>query len=295
MMLNDFPHSNEPVVLTPVLLHLLPFIPYPDFQAATGQLEMSAQFHKMCRVIGHPGAGKTRLLLEFARAHDNAHYICPARPCRIKDLLRLLGEPMGYYVPNATSQQVIRDLIHFLNHRGCDTTFLIDECDTLCPKGGRINNIDKLDVLRYIWDHTRLHTAFIFAAPYDLEVRLQKSSEQISNSQFYRRCGIYQLQGMPKAAIQKFLSQIEQEFHVKFDFTAADELTKRIAAADRGGLGISIEIISNCLMAVRTQWREYYRMIEADVPRDTALHLFDQAETCTISLPLLRKAMELMR
>ncbi len=140
---------------------------------------------------------------------------------------------MEYYVPNATSQQVIRDLIHFLNHRGCDTTFLIDECDTLCP--------------------------------------------------------------MPKAAIQKFLSQIEQEFHVKFDFTAADELTKRIAATDRGGLGISIEIISNCLMAVREQWREYFRMIETDVPRDTALHIFDQAQTCTISLPLLRKAMELMR
>jgi len=101
---------------------------------------------------------------------------------------------------------------------------------------------------------------------------------------------IYQLQGMSKAAIQKFLSQIEQEFHMKFDFTVADELTKRIAAADRGGLGIF-----TCLMAVRTQGREYYRMIEADVPRDTALRLFDQAETCTISLPLLRKAMELMR
>ncbi len=134
MMPNDFTHANEPIVLTPVLLHLLPFIPYPDFQAATGHLEMTAQFHKMCRVIGHPGAGKTRLLLEFARAHDNAHYICPARPCRIKDLLRLLGEPMGYYVPGTTSQQVIRDLIHSLNHRGCDA---------LCPKGGRINNIDR--------------------------------------------------------------------------------------------------------------------------------------------------------
>ena len=63
---------------------------------------------------------------------------------------------------------------------------------------------------------------FIFAAPYDLEVRLQKSSEQISNSQFYRRCQIYQMQGMAKVDIKKFLAQIEQEFHVKFDAAVID-------------------------------------------------------------------------
>lgn len=295
MLLNDFSTSREPVEMKPVLLHLLPFIPYPDFQAATGQLELTAQYHRMCRIIGHPGAGKTRLLLEFEHSHENSFYISPARSCRIKDLLRLLGEPLGYYLPNATSQSMIRDLIDFLNNRGCDTTFLIDECDSLCPKGSHIYDIDKLDVLRYIWDHTRLHTSFIFAAPYDLEVRLQKSSEHISNSQFYRRCSIYQLQGMPRTAIQKFLLQIEQEFHVKFDFAVADELSKRISALERGGLGISIEIIVNCLMAVREQWQQYYRLIELNTPRADALHLFDSAETCVISLPLLRKAMELMR
>lgn len=293
MIMNDTSHS--PVTLTPVLLNLLPFITYPDFQAAAGQLELTAHYHKMCRVIGHPGAGKTRLLLEFARTHEDAHYLCPARPCRTKDLLRLLGEPLGYYLPSGTSHHAIRDLIDFLNHRGCNTTFLIDECDTLCPSGNRISSIEKLDVLRYIWDHTRLHTAFIFAAPYDLEVRLQKSSEQISNSQFYRRCGIYQLQGMPRTSIQQFLAQIEQEFHVRFDAIAADELTKRIAAVERGGLGISIEIICNCLMAVRNQWQEYYRLIEAETPRSEALQLFSQSEVAGISLPLLRKAMELMR
>ena len=249
----------------------------------------------MCRVIGHPGSGKTRLLLEFEQTHENAHYLCPSRPCRIKDLLRLPGEPLGYYMPCGTSTQVVRDLIDFLNHRACDTIFLIDECDKLCPKGRYINDIDKLDLLRYIWDHTRLHTSFIFAAPYDLECRLQKSSEQISNSQFYRRCGIYQLQGMPRSAIQKFLSQIEQEFHVRFDTLVTDELTRRIAATDRGGLGISIEIISSCLMAVRDQWPEYYHRIEAGVPREEALRLFDGAELLSIPLPLLRKAMELMR
>ena len=107
MMLNELHNSKEPVVRTPVLLHLLPFIPYTDFQAAAGQLELTAQYHKMCRVIGHPGSGKTRLLLEFEQTHENAHYLCPSRPCRIKDLLRLLGEPLGYYIPCGTSTQVV--------------------------------------------------------------------------------------------------------------------------------------------------------------------------------------------
>ena len=75
----------------------------------------------------------------------------------------------------------------------------------------------------------------------------------------------------------------------------AEELIRRIAATDRGGLGISIEIISSCLMAVRNQWPEYYRRIEADVPREEALRLFDDAELRSIPLPLLRKAMEPMR
>lgn len=294
-MPNIFSDSKGPQLSPPILLNLLPFIPYPDFQAATGQLELTSQYHKMCRLIGHPGAGKTRLLLEFERTHENAYYICPSRTCRTKDVLRLLGKPLGYYIPAGNSNQVVWDPIDFLNNRGCDTTFLIDECDTLCPKGRYINDIDKLDLLRYIWDHTRLHTSFIFAAPYDLEVRLQKSSEQISNSQFYRRCGIYQLQGMPKPAIQKFLAQTEKELHVKFDPGVTEELVKRISAVDRGGLGISIEIISNCLMAVHERWSDYYHLIEADTPREEALHIFDNAEIRTISLPLLRKSMELMR
>ena len=122
-MPNIFSDSKGPQLSPPILLNLLPFIPYPDFQAATGQLELTSQYHKMCRLIGHPGAGKTRLLLEFERTHENAYYICPSRTCRTKDVLRLLGKPLGYYIPAGNSNQVVWDLIDFLNNRGCDTTF----------------------------------------------------------------------------------------------------------------------------------------------------------------------------
>ena len=100
---------------------------------------------------------------------------------------------------------------------------------------------------------------------------------------------------MPRSSIQQFLSQIEQEFHVHFEAGVSDELTKRIAAVERGGLGISIEIICNCLMAVCSNWQAYYRLIEAETPRSEALQVFTDAEVRSISLPLLRKAMVLMR
>lgn len=48
-------------------------------------------------------------------------------------------------------------------------------------------------------------------------------------------------------------------------------------------------------MAVRDQRPEYYRRIEASVPREAVLRLFNATEIRAIPLPLLRKAMELMR
>ncbi len=36
---------------------------YPDYEAAYGQIATAARYHKMCRIIGHPGSGKTSLLL----------------------------------------------------------------------------------------------------------------------------------------------------------------------------------------------------------------------------------------
>lgn len=288
--------SFKPIAHDPVSLSLFPLIPYNDFSAALGEIDTIARFHKMCRIVGHPGIGKTTLLLQYAQTHENAYYLCPAHGCRAKSLLRMMGEVVGYYPPHATIQSAVQDMIAFLSGRACDTVFLIDECDTLCPKGNHIDNLDKLDILRYIWDYTKLRTAFIFAAPYDLEVRLQKSSEQISNSQFYRRCQIYQMQGMAKTDTKKFLTQVTQEFHVRFDAGVIDELTKRIAAVERGGLGISLEILSNCLMAVLPQWEVYYKAIETSKPREDALHIFDGiAEPVLITLPLLRKSMELLR
>jgi len=190
----------------------------------------------------------------------------------------------------------ILDLISYLNSRGRDTVFLIDETDNLCPKTrGGLNNIDKLDILRYIWDYTKLHTTFIFAAPYDLEHRLQKSSDDISNSQFYRRCSIHTMDGMPTATIVEFLNAIEQDFPVSFSPGAKDALSKRISDVARGGLGITVDIISKCLMIVLPGWREYYLQICRGCDREEALKTFCGQDVVDISQGMVENVMMTQR
>ena len=285
---------NETTTYNPVLLKLFPLIHYPDYNAAIGQMKEAARFHKMCRIIGHPGAGKTTLLKEFLGINEQACFVSPPKGCRTKDLLALMGKPLGYHGSNGTICNATRDMIAFLNQRGPDTVFLIDESDNLVSKG-KIDHIDRLDTLRYIWDHTRLHTSFIFAAPYDLEVRLQKSSEQISNSQFYRRCSIHQLRGMPQEVAREFLHCIEKEFHVAFDTIALNLLLKRITAVENGGLGITAEILEKCLRLVLPQWCDYYTAIEQDVEREYALHIFAENNVAPISRDLVENAMATAR
>ena len=90
------------------------------------------------------------------------------------------------------------ELIAHINDQARPVVFLIDEVDNMCPKTRQKNasNIDKLDVLRFIWDYTRKYASFILAAPYDLEAKIQKSDENITNSQLYRRCPAHMLTGI---------------------------------------------------------------------------------------------------
>lgn len=287
---------NYPYPL-PVRLDYLPHIHYPDYDAAYGQMLDTAENHGMCRIIGHPGSGKTTLLLDFLQSNHTAVYISPTKSCRIKDMLRLMGQPLSFSPGSfsTNTNQCIQNMIAFLNQRGEDTIFLIDEADNLCPRGTHIDHIDKLDALRYIWDFTRLHTAFIFAAPHELEARLQHSGEHISNSQFYRRCTIHSMSGMPESAAMEFIQTIEHEFHVHFDPSACILLRKRISAIERGGLGITISILERCFDAVLPNWGRYKTLIRQDVARDNALEIFNHQNVVEISHRIVESAMTTQR
>ena len=279
----------------PILPNYLPHITYPDYEAALGQMLATSENHGMCRIIGHPGSGKTTLLLEHCQNDPNAVYLAPTRSCRIKDLLKMMGERLDFDPGKGSTNQCIQNFIAFLNDRGRDTTFLIDEADNLCPSGGHLDQINKLDALRYIWDFTRMNTAFIFAAPYELEARLQHSGAHISSSQFYRRCMIHPLTGMPDASIREYLKQIEQEFHVQFDPSANLLLRKRIVAIERGGLGITVTILVNCFEAILPHWHEFKVLIDHDTNRSQALQIFNQQEIVPITGSMIENAMALQR
>lgn len=56
----------------------------------------------------------------------------------------------------------------------------------MCPKTRQRNasNIDKLDVLRFIWDHTRKYASFILAAPTIWRQRYKKAMRTLQTPSY---------------------------------------------------------------------------------------------------------------
>ena len=55
--------DNERLAL-PLLPKIFRIVPYPNYNVAMGLMDDAANLHLMLRIIGDPGSGKTRLLLE---------------------------------------------------------------------------------------------------------------------------------------------------------------------------------------------------------------------------------------
>lgn len=82
------------------------------------------------------------------------YYICVPKHSSDKDLLLLMSSAMGYY-PYGDSSSLQMEIATHINNGGHPVVFLIDEIDNLCPKTARggVTNLDKLDVVRVIWDY----------------------------------------------------------------------------------------------------------------------------------------------
>lgn len=199
-------------------------------------MDDAANLHLMLRIIGDPGSGKTRILIEYKkRSKIEAHYVAVPKHSSDKDLLLMISSAIGYY-PYAATSSLQLELISHINDQAKPVVFLIDEVDNMCPNIRKKNasNIDKLDVIRFIWDHTRKYASFILAAPYDLEAKNQKSDENITNSQLYRRCPAHIMTGMPDEQAKLFLRYIEEDFNIVLDDVVRNKLLSRIHQIKRG-------------------------------------------------------------
>ena len=294
---HDNPLRENERLSLPLLPEIFRLVSYPNYDAAVGLMDDAANLHLMLRIIGDPGSGKTRLLIEYKKkSRIEAHYVAVPKHSSDKDLLLMSSSAIGYY-PYADTSSLQLELISHINNQARPVVFLIDEVDNMCPKTRHryTSNIDKLDVLRFIWDHTRRYASFILAAPYDLEAKIQKSDENITNSQLYRRCPAHIMTGMPDEQARQFLSFIEEDFNIILDDLVRSRLLNRIHQIKRGGLGVAIDILFRTMLVEVPGMKNYYHALINDIDRPKALELINHTKPIHISESALLGAMSMQR
>lgn len=294
---HDNPLKENERLSLPILPEIFRLVPYLNYEAAVGLMDDAANLHLMLRIIGAPGSGKTRILIEYKkRSKIEAHYVAVPKHSSDKDLLLMISSVIGYY-PYAATSSLQLELISHINDQAKPVVFLIDEVDNMYPKTRKKNasNIDKLDVIRFIWDHTRKYASFILAAPYDLEVKIQKSDENITNSQLYRRCPAHIMTGMPDEQAKLFLRYIEEDFNIVLDDVVRNKLLSRIHQIKREGLGVAIDILFRTMLVEVPGMKQYYQALINDIEREIALNFIKHKDPIHISEGALMGAMSMQR
>ena len=64
---HDNPLRDNERLALPLLPEVFRIVPYPNYNVAMGLMDDAANLHLMLRIIGDPGSGKTRLLLEYKK------------------------------------------------------------------------------------------------------------------------------------------------------------------------------------------------------------------------------------
>ncbi|GHU71710.1 hypothetical protein FACS1894184_18850 [Clostridia bacterium] len=281
-------------IFDPIMLKLFPTIDYPDRDLLLGKLDMNKRHHGMCRVISYPGSGKTTLLTNYLNHEPSAVLITPSRNCRDKDLLINICLALKY-IPgkNLTANGLTLDLISHIKSCGKEIVFLIDEAQHLIPRSSNYN-IDRLDLVRYIWDFTKLTTSVVFAGTNELEGKIKRANENLTNSQFYRRCLYLPMENVPINSIAEFIHNVEKDFCVFFDKQAFENLKKRFLDTTHAGIGNSIEILSICMTGVYMgYWDEFYKSIEQGEEYNKAIKLFAGLPIKTITGAMINEAAEM--
>ena len=128
-------------------------------------------------------------------------------------------------------------------------TFILDECEYLSK-----NNIDKLEIIRQIWDETS--NTFIFCGTYKLRKILVGNSNDPESeySQLYRRMKKVKVGVVGQEEFYRYLDFIEKRYVVSFKKDARNLLYGYCADTKHGGLGTCIEILKTTFNRIRPEW-----------------------------------------
>ncbi len=269
---------------------LLPPYDFKDYVATLGVITETVVAHKMLRIVGSGSCGKSFSLLHYAKLNHHAVYIELGTHQTPQALLTKLALAAGlHFKPKTTIDEMQQlPIQHLLNMP--ELVYLIDEADFLCP-AGRESLLPTLKCIRYIWQYT--YIPFIMASTYELETRLQNNKRGVSTSQFYRRTGYKQMNGVSKAEAQEYLTMIESEFPVKFDQDARNSYAERMTDTEHAGLSKVIEALEQCFQKIfKPTWHDYTELMLAGMERKEALQIFEGIDTVRIDSKMANSSLK---
>lgn len=217
------------------------------YRSAYGALDRFCSQGMLIEFVGESGSGKTTIVKNYMENHDFTHRIVCSSTMGVKDLMQKIAEAMGIHLSGNTFQfqdQLTKDLKDKAEH-----IFIFDECEYLSK-----NNINKLEVLRQIWDETS--NAFIFCGTYKLrKILIGNSSDPKSEySQLYRRMKKIKIEPVKQEEFYEYLNLIEKYYMVRFGKEARNTLYSYCADTKHGGLGIAIDIMKMAFDTKRPEW-----------------------------------------
>ena len=220
---------------------------FSSYRGALGAIDKFNGQGMLIEFVGESGSGKTTIAKNYMEKHDLTHYIVCSSTMGIKDLMQKIAEGLGIHLSGNTyhfQSQLTDGLKDNAEH-----TFILDECEYLSK-----NNVDKLEVLRQIWDAT--NNTFIFCGTYKLrKILIGSSSDPKSEySQLYRRMKKIKIDAIPQEEFYGYLDLIEKYYAVRFGKEARNSLYSYCADTKHGGLGIAIDILKMALDTKRPEW-----------------------------------------